>query len=121
MGSCVIKAAKDRDLYCVWSSIVEAPTYIGTREEMRRHLGPGGEERLSRADQFGTSALGWSSPGDTPVADLDGAWEDTGLIVDQRGVLRRDKMADFLEVYPFEPDRAYALLEPFDDEPEALS
>lgn len=119
MGSCVIKASKDRDLYCVWSSIVEAPTFIGTRRELLRHLGPRAEERLTRADQLGTSMLGWDTPGDSPTSHLTGSWEYGGLIVEQRGTLPRDRMADFLTAYESDPEASYGLLEPFEDDLES--
>ncbi|MEU0467261.1 hypothetical protein ABZ215_24940 [Amycolatopsis sp. NPDC006131] len=116
MGSCVIKGAKDRDIYCVWSSIVEAPTFIGCRVDMLRHLGRGGEERIARADELGTSMVGWVTPGDSPVAHLTGSWDYGGLIVEQRGFLPRDRMADFLVAYSADPEEAYRLLEPFEDD-----
>ncbi len=34
MGQAIIRAAPDRDLYLVWSSIVDAPVAVGTRAEM---------------------------------------------------------------------------------------
>lgn len=123
MGRIIIKAARDRDLYVEWSSVVEAPTAIGTRAEMLDYLTRYGEgrsdpaERLDRADATGTSAL--RDPMSTYDGPLDGAWEDVGMIVEQRGWLLRDRFADFAEKYAGgDLDGAYALLEPFeDDEP----
>jgi hypothetical protein len=122
VGRCVIKAAKDRDLYCEWSSIVEAPTFIGTRAEITEYLARKStaaltEQRLARADDCGTSLLGMVEYGDVDPSDLDGAWGDTGLIVEQRGFLRRDRMAAFLEAYAVDDvDTAYGLLDPFEDD-----
>ena len=121
MGRYIIKAAKDRDLYMEYSTIVEAPTMIGTRAEILRELlrshdpragTPG--VRLDRADETGTSAL--RDPASTYDGPLDGEWSDTGLIIEQRGWLPRDRFADFLDAYLVDEDKAYALLDPFDDD-----
>lgn len=109
MASTILRADKDTDLYCVWSSVVEAPTFIGTRDEIRRHLtetsAPADvDERLTRADQAGTSSLG-------PF----GAWGYDAIIFDQRGILRREHVAEFLCRYQSNPQDAYVLLDPFDD------
>lgn len=123
MGSFIIKAARDRDLYMEWSTIVDGPTFIGTRAEILAHLERAPdrrpadvpEVRVRRADETGTSAKpdphapGYSGP-------LDGAWDDTGLIVEQRGWLPRARFAEFLDAYLADPEKAYALLDPFDDE-----
>lgn len=84
MGRIVIKAAPDRDLYVDWSTIVEAPAFIGTRTEMLAYLGrqehadhpmndPNG--RLDRADATGTSAAGdYSFFGACARGDLDACY-----------------------------------------------
>lgn len=120
MGRYIIKAAKDRDLYMEWSTIVDGPTFIGNRAETLDYLieefGRTGqpEARLERADDVGTSALrdprspNWAYP-------LDGAWEDTGFIVEQRGWLPRERFAEFLDAYLVDPEKAYALLKPFEE------
>lgn len=99
MGRIIIKASRDRDLYVDWSTIVEAPAFIGNRTEMlaylqRDPLDPSSyepETRLRRADSTGTSAAGdyaWF-----------GKWEDDGLIFQQRGTVPRGMLADFLDAY----------------------
>jgi hypothetical protein len=114
-----MKAAKDRDLYCEWSSICDSPTFIGDREAMRKRFG---EDRVARADEHGTSLLGFATRGDYPPSELDGAWEDTGLVVEQRGWLPRGRVADFLEAFLADGEaKAYALLEPFEDDTPAPS
>ncbi|KFG71323.1 hypothetical protein [Streptomyces mutabilis] len=67
MGRCVIKAARDEDLYLEWSSIVDACTRVGTRADF---LASGHRpEALDRADRNGTSDC---------VAQL-GGWDDESL------------------------------------------
>lgn len=64
VGTVILKAERDRDLFVEWSSVVDGPTAIGTREEMLsfmiEHYGRDGEQRyrasLERADRTGTSA-----------------------------------------------------------------
>lgn len=121
MGRYVIKASRDRDLYVEWSEEVDAPTFIGNRVEMLDHLTcEHGQpftqlERVRRADEVGTSAQrdplspNWAYP-------LTGEWSDTGLIVQQRGWLPRDRFAQFLDAYLLDPDEAYKLLDPFEKE-----
>lgn len=63
MPSYVLKTSPDEDLYCIYSTVVDAITHIGDREEIRAYLlhqdGAGGkpDERLDRADKNGTSCL----------------------------------------------------------------
>jgi len=62
MPSYVLKASPDEDLYGIYSTIVDAFVFIGTRGETRQHLlyedGVNGrpDERLERADLNGTSS-----------------------------------------------------------------
>jgi len=55
--SFIVKPIADEDFYVVWSTVVDAPTGCGSREELARDLGPakGAPERFDRADKFGTS------------------------------------------------------------------
>lgn len=104
MGSEILKADRDHDLYCVWDSTVDAPTVAGTREEIAEWtfedtatirqsksewesawIRERVEKRLTDADEFGSSAY-------RPYAHRWG--ED--LIYEQRGILPRDKLYDFL-------------------------
>lgn len=117
MPRIVFKVTRDEDRYVEWSTIVEAPTFTGTRAEMMAHLSPGEliyghqpEDRLRRADETGTSAAGGFS--------FFGAWDDSGLVVEQRGVLRRERLGEFLDLFmpgDYVDPAAYALLEPFED------
>jgi hypothetical protein len=128
MGTFIVKADRERDLFAEWSTIVEAPTFIGTRAEILTHLGRllGGppadppEVLVRRAEEAGTSAVR------DPLAPeytgpLDGAWDEPGQVVEQRGWLPRARMAEFLDVYLVDAEKAYGLLEPFDDDPEVVT
>lgn len=123
MGMYIIKATRDRDLFVEWSSIVEAPTFIGTRAEILAHLdrapepwrGDSPDARVVRAEETGTSMKrDPMAPG--YVGPLDGAWDDSGQIVEQRGWLPRARLAEFLDAYLADPEKAYALLDPFEDD-----
>lgn len=121
MGKPVYKASPDLDLYAEWSSIVEAPTFIGTRAEMLEHLTQNQdrrgddtpEVRLARADETGSSSL--RDPMSSYAGPLSGAWDDDGEIVEQLGWLPRGRFADFFVAYAADPDTAYKLLDPFAD------
>lgn len=126
MPSYVIRVDRDRDQYMYWSTIVEAPVFIGNREEMAAKLmqtAPRGyatakeaEERIRRADETGTSAFGFRSGGKNWPGD--GAWNDTSLIYQQQGSLPREKFAEFVDRYlsgDDEPDVSDLLI-PFEDD-----
>lgn len=128
MGRQIIKADKRVDLYIDWSSVVEAPTFIGSREEMLRHLlndyRPDTERyiselahaqrRLDSADWLGTSApKPWGCH-----------WDDRGEIYQQKGVLLRADMLTAAILWRHTGEKTSesmieALLEPFEkDAPE---
>lgn len=103
----LFKSQPGEDAYVAWSSIVEAPVYVGTRAEM---IGYGyAEERLDRADKTGTSAH-----------NIDYWWTDDGYhIAEQRGIIRREKLVEYSRLLlAGERDKAYDLLEPLDGEDE---
>ena len=60
MPSYIVKPIADRDEYVVWSTIVDAPTHVGTRATLGLILGgtAGAPERFDRADHTGSSAAG---------------------------------------------------------------
>ena len=118
MGSQIVKVAPDQDLYLEWSSVVDAPTRVGTRAEFAAHLNEArrGEEwmpaerieaRLRRADETGSSAY-------RPFA-ID--WNHTGPMYQQQGTLPRHRLVEYahrlLVDIDAEPDD---LLEPFERE-----
>jgi hypothetical protein len=103
----IVKAARDRDLYVGWSNITEGPTGVWTRAEALAYGFP--RSRLDRADANGSSDL---SRGD-------GHWDDDGFIAEQRGWLRRDRLADYAQLYlSGNESAAFDLLEPFEGETE---
>lgn len=57
MPGFIVKPIADEDFYVRWSTIVDAPTAFGSREELAAELGPehGSPDRFERADEFGTS------------------------------------------------------------------
>lgn len=117
MPSYVIKCDRESDRYVYWSDIVGAPHMHGTREEIAEYLhgherlhDSHGEvsQRLKRADETGSSAL-WG------IYKFDGG----GLIVEQRGLLPRERLWEFCEAYcsgdPDRRDEWLDMLLPFDD------
>lgn len=103
--------------YVYWSDVVEAPICHGTREYVAEYLRRfehhchGASEiaaRFARADANGTSSM----PG---FYD----WDTGSLIVEQRGLLPRERLWDFCAVYcledPARRDEWLDMLEPFDD------
>lgn len=132
MGRFVIKAAKDRDLYLYWSTVVDAPIWVGDRAELADYLqgeyradhphsipspGHSPADRIARADRTGTSALDIAT----------GAWDDETLIVmagspdDGWYHIRRDRLSDYAERLLADDEAgAQALLECFKrhDEPD---
>jgi hypothetical protein len=113
MPNFVMKAGPD--LYVEWSSIVEDFISTNTRAEMlekfryRTEQSPTEtpEERLDRVDRNGTSALYYDPP-------YVGSWEDSGLMVQQLGILAREDLAAY--VLAETKREAYALLRPLDDD-----
>lgn len=111
----VIKAAPDRDLYVGWSNVVEAPTWVGTRAQALEYGCP--ESRLRRADETGTSQR--RDPMSSYTGPLDGAWDDTGFIAEQRGFLPRARLGDYAVAYAEgRMEDCWDMLEPFDEETE---
>ncbi len=127
MGQALIRAAPDRDLYLVWSSIVDAPVAVGTRAEMvgwARQEWRLEEERaeaaLMRADELGTSDRRFNT----------GGWDDDELPVfngwqpPEPGwwYIRRDRLVEFAEAILRDDDAAAtALLHRAPDEDEEVS
>lgn len=120
MGNLIWKVNQDpaEDRYCVWSTIVEAPVFDGTRAEIERYqlfwngekVRPRLDEWFARANEKGSSL------------DWDGDWGDK-VIYEQRGLLPREKLGDLLDALASTPpdlDAAWDLLEPFEDRDEVF-
>jgi hypothetical protein len=63
MPSYVVKAAPDSDLYCIWSTVVDCPTWLfESRADALMHHEINAD-RMDRADRTGTSSIdgfyGW--------------------------------------------------------------
>ncbi|MGW5477654.1 hypothetical protein [Streptomyces sp. NPDC004008] len=103
----LVKAAKDRDLYIGWSNMCEMPAGAWTRDEALAYGFP--RSRLDRADKNGSSDLSCG----------DGHWDDAGFVAEQRGWLKRDRLADYALLWLADRmDEAFDLLEPFEGETE---
>ena len=114
MPSFILCAAPEGDLYCEWSSVVDGPTWIGTREEA---LAEFEAERVERAARAGSSALF----GDPPYLGYD----DGDMVVlnggSSNGILRRDVLGSYLKALLGSDDfaAADALLQPLEDDDDA--
>jgi hypothetical protein len=91
----IIKPERDRDLYMVWSTIVEAPLAFGPRSYVENWL----LERYLK--QLKTTIKGWldqvevdGSSSDDPGLHFDG---DGDLIYMQEGLLPRSKIVELLQ------------------------
>lgn len=129
MGYQIYKEAPDVDYYIEWSSYVEAPTFGGTREEILPYLWESDdrkpdriretdpshpENRLKRADEYGTSAL-WGNP-------RDGGWEDDGEVYQQEGTVKRaDLFVLARRLGEDENADVSDLIKPFEDDDEATA
>lgn len=103
----IVKATPDRDLYIGWSNICEMPAGAWTRTEALAYGFP--RSRLDRADANGSSDL----------SCRDGHWDDPGFVAEQRGWLRRERLADYAQLWlDGRQDEAFDLLEPFEGETE---
>lgn len=103
----ILKPSRDVDLYVGWSTICESPAGSWTRAEaLACGIDPA---RLDRADANGTSF----------IDSTEGAWDDRVMIAEQRGLLPRHHLAAYAELWlSGEQDKAYGLLEPFEDDDE---
>jgi hypothetical protein len=112
MGQAIVKCAPDRDLYLIWSSVVDCAVWVGDRAGLHKHLwheyerqhpesipkpGSSPDDRIARADRSGTSMI------DPPVY----GWDDDALLVMEAAPreghengyyeIRRDRLAAYAE------------------------
>lgn len=119
----VMKVDREQDLYVEWSTVVDDILYIGTRAWMLEHLtneipagytpqqGNSPEDRLARADEVGTTAKWYEPP------PYNGAYDDTGMIVQQLGFLARGDLGKYVAAHlAGDVVAAHALLAPFEDD-----
>jgi hypothetical protein len=112
MPSYVVKVSPDADEYVYWSDVVDDVHCIGTRAEVEnylRQIGHGEDlpARFARADKTGTSAI----PGFYH-------WDSSGFVAAQRGYLPRARLAEYARLRCADDDRAWDLLNPFEDDDE---
>lgn len=121
----VVKCDPTEDLYLVWNRVADGPEFVGDRMALMQYLGSGrteptqnGEEtiqeRIRRADTTGTSCRPDPNP-NVSVYPLDGSWEDSGFVYDQRGWLPRERLSDFARAILDNQDEL-VYLDPFDDD-----
>jgi hypothetical protein len=104
MPSFILKASPDADIYLEWSTIVDDATWVGGRAEAQTRYPA---DRIVRADDTGTSEK----------SACFGAWDDESLIVQQQGLLPRDRLLDYARTLQAHDEEAgLALLEPFGDD-----
>ena len=98
----LVKCRREDGFYVAWSDIVEAPLWCGNRAQAAEYGYT--EERIARADEFGTSSMRrWY------------AWDDNGMIAEQRGFLPRRYLRAYALLYAHdELQGAFDLLEPFE-------
>ena len=114
MPRVIIKPDANDNFYVEWSTVVDAPTAWGAREDMERELQEDigqsrTSERLARCDEFGTSAL-YGSPREF-------GFEDDTFIYQQQGILRRHNLKAVCERLDEDQHAEMSdLLEPFEDD-----
>jgi hypothetical protein len=128
MGRIIMKESPETDFYVEWSSVVEAPTFAGTRAEMLAHLQSESdpwlrddaphhpEMRLARVDETGTSSMWVAHAGMRDKYAEEGAWDDNGEIYKQQGFVPRSRLFDLTRRVMADHDADVSdLLDPFDD------
>lgn len=113
----IIKPTTGEDFYVEWSTVVDNWTFAGDRDTMLTHVGVT-EERLDRADKFGTSALeprGYLGWGDTSILVREGPGGEAGM-------LSRERLAEWVyatseEALEESSGEPTGMLTPFGDEP----
>ncbi len=136
MAGTVLRESPMTDFYCVWSSVVDAPTFVGNRAEVLTYLARESdpwlsadaphrpENRLARADETGTSSL-WVQKAAEESAEFAahgypewGSWADNSYIYQQEGTLTREGLFTLCHrlVEQGENVEVSDLLTPFEDE-----
>jgi hypothetical protein len=115
MGQMIVKAARDRDLYLVWSSVVDAPIAVGTRSEMATYAG---REWRYDVDEAEAVLRRVEERGSSDRSTRAGWWDDDALTVMEGSPadgwyrIRRDRLADYAEALMRDDEgAAQALLE----------
>lgn len=140
MPTIVMKEAPDVDYYVGWSSVVDAPVFGGTRDEVLAYLNRESdpwlredaphhpEQRLRRADETGTTSL-WVTKANAESPEFaahghveEGCWESGPKIYQQRGLVSRANIFVLARrLFDDESADVTDLLTPFDDDDEVRS
>ena len=121
-----MKASQDRDLYCMWSTVVDNVTYIWTREEV---LAAQPRDRVDRADKFGSSVILKSENAESVYTSREGGCDHTGFIVTNiEGSphpfywLKRSDLAAYLDALLTDDDEAmYTVLAVIEDDEDSTT
>jgi hypothetical protein len=105
LSACIlIKSARDKNEYVAWHEGIGRPFGVLTRAEALELIAA---ERVERCDRYGTTAMIGAY-----------RWDRPGPFVQGRGIIPRDRVGEYAGLYLLGAlDAAYALLDPFDDEP----
>lgn len=78
MPTFIVKPKRDEDFYVAWSTVVDAPGSFGTRAEIKRdQFAHATDDRLDRADEFGTSMCDPALPRDRQWF----GWHDDAFLI----------------------------------------
>lgn len=127
MVNILIKPDPDRDEYVYWSDGWGRPIAHGTRDGVVRYItteweqrwsgrpqpaGHTAEDRVARADRFGSSATG---------GFRFGHWHDDEMILEQRGLLaRKDLWTAAVLLSHGQDEKVWDMLTPLDEHAEVL-
>lgn len=125
VGTYLMKASPDRDLYVQWSTVTDNWTLFGTRAEFVAHLSLENARRyppvtitpteepealLARCDATGTSVRFRY-----PSGVLSGGW-GVPVMIGQRGTIDRDRLGEYLDaVLAGDYAAITAMIRPFED------
>lgn len=96
MGDVILRVARDRPRYVVWSAVVDGPMFAGTAEQVVEYVAERAaveaarrtREALARADERGTSDRHFGI----------GGWDDAALSAGWRGSLPRHLLERYAEL-----------------------
>ena len=106
MPKTIVKPNPDEDWYFVWNTIVDCPTYCGTRAELEAAPGAYAEaDRFERADATGSSARWGVTPEPYTWASRDQGGDE--LLLDPGNAEITDGPDDCYCVLPYENVREF--------------
>lgn len=123
MAQAIVRAAPDSELYLVWSSVVDAPVFVGVRDSIVKYAtrdwrltAAEAEAAVARADADGSSdrviRFGWWDDDHLPV--MEGSPSDGWYHI------RRDRLVEYAQALLHDDEQAaVALLECWERHDEA--